>query len=205
MKLSSKILERGRGEEGYSGSATASPKLRPGPARAFPAPPSPRPRRPQPQLAPRAPPTFRCSFWRRRETSRGNRPGSTALSSDTALRMLGERREGGQRGPGPAAPRHRGGICSTRPRPARLGGAARPGGSGAAGAPVPVALRHDGRRHGCGLGPPPTAAWPGQELPCRSRREQREPAGSGNELGGERHLGLPCSSPSSGTTMSVRL
>lgn len=78
-----------------------------------------------------SPPTFRCSFWRRRERSRGNRPGSMALNSDTALRMLGGGRKGCQRGPGPATPRHLGGTCSAPPRPrtAQLGPARR--GSGA--------------------------------------------------------------------------
>lgn len=52
-----------------------------------------------------ASPTFRCSLCSRRDSRRGNRPGSTALSSSTALRMLRGSRGRGQAASGCSRPR----------------------------------------------------------------------------------------------------
>lgn len=51
-----------------------------------------------------APPTFRCNLCSKRDSRRGNRPESTALSSSTALRMLCGSRGRGQAAARPAAP-----------------------------------------------------------------------------------------------------
>lgn len=109
-----------------------------------------------------ASPTFRCSLCSRRDSRRGNRPGSTALSSSTALRMLRRSRGRGQAASGCSRPRRlpprRAALIPQRRRAGAGGHAGSGAAATAASTRLPVRLRNHGRRHGCRCRPAPTSA-----------------------------------------------
>lgn len=106
-----------------------------------------------------ASPTFRCSLCSRRDSRRGNRPGSTALSSSTALRMLRRSRGRGQAASGCSRPRRlpprRAALIPQRRRAGAGGHAGSGAAATAASTRLPVRLRNHGRRHGCRCRPAP--------------------------------------------------